>query len=475
VYSLCGPEAAWRLSIRPGEEGIVEIGTSSLSMNEWIDQRPLSAFQICIVILCGVVLTLDGFDAQIMGFLAPSVSDALRIPVKTFGPVFSASLVGLMLAAMASGPIADRWGRKWTVVVSTQTFAIFVLLSAYANSFNQLLAWRFLTGLGLGGAMPNVVSLACEYSPRRLQRTLVAALFVGMPLGGFLCGSVTSTMVPRWGWRSVFYLGGILPLALGLILIVVLPESIRFLSARGADPGKISRILRRISPQLAETEWEGRVSGEGREKGGSVKQLFTEGRAAGTLLLWVPFFMNLLLLYFVISWLPALLRQAGLSVRAGVMATALFSLGGIIGCVAEGPLIRACGASALLVFEFGLCAAFIASLAFVRVSFQLIVPLTFILGFCVIGAQSGINALAASFYPTLIRSTGIGWALGMGRIGSIIGPLLAGAMLSFGWRPQQIFLAGAVPAICACAAVLASKQVAGCANAYAAAVEGGPD
>jgi AAHS family 4-hydroxybenzoate transporter-like MFS transporter len=440
--------------------------THSLTASEIIDQRPLSRYQICTIVLCGVVLVLDGFDAQIIGFLAPSISETLKIPLKAFGPIFAASLFGLMIAAMATGPMADRWGRKWTVVFSTITFAVFALLTSQATSFQQLLVLRFLTGLGLGGALPNVVSLACEYSPKRLQTILVSVLFTGMPLGGVVCGMTSSLLIPTWGWRSVFYLGGFLPLALSLLLIAVLPESVRFLSVRGADPRKISRILARISPELAGVPIAYTNLREEGQRGLPVKHLFTEGRAPGTLLLWIPFFMNLLLLYFVVSWMPALLRQAGMSVSAGVTATSLFSVGGIVGCLVEGTLINVLGAYTLLVAEFGCCAVLMATMSFVAASLPAVFSIAFVLGFCVVGAQGGINALAAGFYPTSIRSTGIGWALGVGRIGSIVGPVVAGLLLSAGWRPQQVFLAGVIPACCAAIAVLLTNQLRGRANAY---------
>jgi AAHS family 4-hydroxybenzoate transporter-like MFS transporter len=440
--------------------------THALTASGIIDQRPLSRFQIGTIALCGIVLVLDGFDAQIIGYLAPSISETLKIPMKAFGPIFSISLLGLMIAAMSTGPIADRWGRKWPVILSTITFATFALLTARVITFNHLLVLRFLTGLGLGGAMPNVVSLACEYSPKRLQTVIVSVLFIGMPLGGVLGGLTSQALIPTWGWRSVFYIGGILPLGVALLLIVVLPESVRFLSVSGADQRKISRIMMRISPGLAGPGITYVDSPDATRHGLPVKHLFTEGRAAGTILLWIPFFMNLLLLYCVTSWLPALLRQTGMSVAAGVTATTVFSFGGIVTCLVEGSLINMCGAGVILLVQFVLCATFIASLSFAAGSFPLVVTISFLLGSCVVGGQGGINALAAGFYPTSIRSTGVGWALGVGRVGSIVGPMLAGVMLSAGWKPQQIFLAGAIPALCAAAAVLLTTRLQGATNAY---------
>jgi AAHS family 4-hydroxybenzoate transporter-like MFS transporter len=222
------------------------------TVSDIIDQRPLSGLQISTFLLCGLVLVLDGFDAQSLGFLAPSMARTFRVPVSSFGPIFGAALFGLMISAMSSGPIADRLGRKWPIVVSTLIFGIFTALTARATSFNELLAFRFLTGLGLGGAMPNVVSLTSEYAPRRLVPVFVSMVFCGMPAGALLGGTVGAVMLARWGWQSVLYVGGILPLIAALILIKVLPESVRFLSMSGAAPKKISAILSRISPDLAD-------------------------------------------------------------------------------------------------------------------------------------------------------------------------------------------------------------------------------
>src|ERR1039458_6168424 len=178
----------------PGQ-AIVESASQTLTVSGLIDQRPLGRFQVWIVALCGLVLVLDGFDAQTITFLAPSFAESNRIPIHSFGPIFSASLVGLMIAAMITGPVADRWGRKWPVVFSTLSFAIFSLFTARASSFNELLLLRFLTGLGLGGAMPNVVALASEYVPRRLLSVVVTVLFTGMPLGGVICGFLSSMLI----------------------------------------------------------------------------------------------------------------------------------------------------------------------------------------------------------------------------------------------------------------------------------------
>jgi AAHS family 4-hydroxybenzoate transporter-like MFS transporter len=273
-------------------------------------------------------------------------------------------------------------------------------------------------------------------------------------------------MIPAWGWPSVFYLGGLLPLAMALVLIAALPESVRFLTVRAADPRRIAAIMARIAPELAGKPLNLTVSQGPLREGMPVKHLFTEGRSAGTVVLWVPFFMNLLIIYFIVNWLPGLLRQGGMPVSAGVVAVSLFSFGGIVGAFTEGRLITIFGAYAVLLIQFVVSAALIGVLAYGAGLYPVAMTVTFVLGLTVQGAQAGINAAAAGFYPTSMRSTGVGWALGVGRIGSIIGPVLGGVLLSMEWTPRQILLAGVIPSLCAAVAVLLSQRLQASAAPY---------
>ncbi len=424
------------------------------TISEIINQHPLSRFQARVIMLCGLVLVLDGFNTQSIGFLAPSMAESLHLSIHTFGPIFAASLIGLMLSSMIAGPVADRIGRKVPIVLATLTFAIFAIATARAATFGELLVFRFLAGLGLGGAIPNVVALTTEYAPKRLQQILVTTLFCGMPFGALVGGLVSSAMLPIWGWRSVFYAGGILPLVVALVLIKLLPESIRFLSASDRKQKIINEILVRIAPEIAPSQLHFLPSREDqRLEGIPMFYLFTDGRALGTILLWVPFFMNLLILYFIISWLPALLRQTHMPALAGIFAVSIFSLGGIAGSLLQGRGMSAWGSSSVLISEFALSFLLIGSLAFIE-AFSLMMIVIFLLGCSVQGAQAGLNALSAAFYPTSIRSTGVGWALGIGRVGSIVGPILGGIMVSREWSLRHIFFAGSVPACLAVVAIL---------------------
>ncbi len=435
-----------------------------LTVGQIIEQRRLGSYQIWTVILCGLVLVLDGFDSQTINFISTSLADSMHVAVKQFGPIFSAGLFGLMIGALASGPIADRWGRKWPVILSTLSFAAFSLITTQVTSFHELLMLRFFTGLGLGGAMPNVVAIASEFVPRRILPHVVTLLFVGMPLGGVTCGLLSAAMIPKWGWQSVLYLGGTIPLLIAALLILGLPESIQYLAVRGKNPRLLSRLLGRIAPELSAATLRP-TERDALHEGVPVIHLFTEGRAFGTILLWVPYFMNLLIIYFIGSWLPALLKQTGMSVSAGATATAFFSFGGVFGCLLEGWLIQRGGAFGALVAEFGAATLFIAALSKIPSSYALMLAVTFVSGFLVIGAQGGLNALAANFYPTAVRSTGVGWALGVGRVGSIVGPLLGGWFLKIGWTPEEILLFGTVAAGSAFVAILLSR-VGGRTSAY---------
>jgi len=437
----------------------------ALTVNDLIDGRPPSAFQISTIALCGLVILFDGFDTQAMGFLVPSIAEGFGVPRASFGPALSAGLFGLMLGAMAAGPIADRWGRKSAIILSVLAFGVLSLFTARATSLDELIVLRFLTGLGLGGAMPNAVSLSSEYAPKRLQPMFVSAIFVGMAGGAVVASAVGRALMPIWGWRAVFVVGGLLPIALALVLLIVLPESLRFLAIIGADRERMAAIVRRIAPEAAGVPLAPSAASERRE-GLPVKHLFTEGRAGGTMLLWIPFFMNLLILYFILSWLPSLLSDAGMPVSAGINAVAAFSIGGIVGTLLQGPLMKAFGVYPPMVAEFIASVALVAIAAQIFASFELMLFVTFVLGISVQGAQAGLNVLAAMYYPTVMRSTGVGWALGVGRVGAIVGPLIGGAMLELRWTPREIFLAGAVPALISTVTVIVSGRLQGKASPY---------
>lgn len=422
-----------------------------------IDQSPLGRYQIRAIVLCALVALLDGFDTQAIAFVAPVIAAKWSRDVSTFGPIFAAGLLGLMFGALALGPAADRIGRKRVIIASTLWFGTFSILTVLATSIEALLAYRFLTGLGLGGAMPNIIALTSEYAPRRIRATLVTVMFCGFPLGAVLGGAASSQLIVAFGWKSVFLLGGVLPLLLVPVLVIALPESIRYLVGRGGDQRKVLAAVQCIDTEKRYDETDVFVVPEERLEGVPVKHLFRDGRTVGTMLLWIVFFSNLLILYFLINWLPSVLQQAGLPIERAIIATVLLNAGGIIGGLLLGRFVDKRGPSGVLVMSYALAALFVAAIGIIGSTVGAIMATVFVAGFFVIGTQFCMNALAASSYPTSVRATGVGWALGIGRIGSVVGPVIGGLLLSLGWSSTTLFLAVAVPALVSAIAVALLK------------------
>ncbi len=424
-----------------------------------IDAQKIGTFQIRVAVLCAAVVFMDGFDAQAIGYVAPTLSKAWSLKPGELGPVFAAGLFGLMLGALAFSPLADRIGRKPVIIFCTLWFGVASLLTVTAESTTSLLVWRFVTGLGLGGAMPNPIALTCEYAPQRSRATMIMVMFIGFSLGSAVGGAIAAQLVPSYGWQSVFWLGGIFPLLLAPVLIFWLPESIRLLALKGTRNEYVARLIRAINPALRFAPGTRFIAPEEHPEGFPVEHLFTEGRALATVLIWVMFFTNLLVIYFCATWLPTVINNTGVSVRLAVIATALFQVGGIVGTLVLAVLIERFGPYRVLAGAYFAAAILIAAIGQAGSTIELVIPAVFGAGFCVVGAQIGANALTATFYPTFIRSTGVGWALGIGRVGSIIGPLLGGMMLSLQWHIPTIFFAGAVPVLIAGCAVLAMGRL----------------
>jgi MFS transporter, AAHS family, 4-hydroxybenzoate transporter len=367
-------------------------------------------------------------------------------------PVFSAGLFGLMLGALAFGPIADRVGRKPVLIFCTLFFGLMALLTLTADSVRSLTLLRFVTGLGLGGAMPNAIALTTEYAPRRIRATTVMIMFCGFSLGAALGGVAAAYLIAHLGWKSVFVVGGIAPCLLLPFLVALLPESIRYLVVQGTEGERVAAILRRIDPAASVPADASFTVEEHRTGGFVVRQLFAEGRGPFTLLMWVVFFMSLLDLYFLTSWLPTIVHDAGIAEKSAVLITATYQAGGIAGALLLGQLFDRFSPFLMLALTYLVASGFVLLIGVAGVSLTPLVLAVFGAGFCVVGGQIGANALTANSYPTPIRSTGVGWALGIGRIGSIIGPAVGGLLLSLRWPMRQIFMVGAVPLLIAAVA-----------------------
>lgn len=419
----------------------------SVDVAEIVDRAPLSGLQIAVLVLAGITVVLDGIDIQAIAFAAPKIAAELGLEKAALGPVFSAGLVGMALGSLLMGPVADRYGRRFAVLLSVAGFGSFTVLTAFASSFTELVLYRFLTGLGLGGALPSLVVLVGEYSPRRIRAIATGAVLAGVPAGGLVGGLLATWAIPRFGWPSIFFIGGGLPLLLLPLLWVQLPESIRFMAGRRghADAEKIRQILRRIDPradpgpglQVADAGENGEIS-----QGMPIARLFTGGMARKTLLLWSAFFANLMGIYFLFSWIPTLLVDAGYSLSKATTTAVVFNFGGLFGLVGMGWVVSRFGlqirhviAAALLIGS-----VHVALVGVLAAHLNLMLLAVFVAGVFVLGTQGQLFNLGTTLYPTEVRATGLGTAVGVGRVGSVLGPLVGGALILTGLGVPTYFM-----------------------------------
>ena len=429
----------------------------TVNVPELIDSQNVGVFQIRITMLCALAVMLDGFAAQMIGYVAPSIAHDMHLGPAALSRIFAVSLIGLMLGALSFGPIADRFGRRRVIVMCTLLFGLFTLATAFANSAGSLTALRFLAGLGFGGVMPNAIALTAEYAPQRRRGTMITIMFCGFPIGATIVGFAAVPILPLYGWRGVFVLAGIMPLLLVPVLAWLLPESIRHLVIHGEEPARVKQLLARMNPQLVFAGNTNFVINEERAPGLPVLHLFRHGRALSTILIWIAFFVSLLDIYLLSSWLPTVFHNAGITLSLSALATAVFQGGGVIASLILGLFIDRFGAFKTVSFIYLLGAVFVALLGYSH-SIGFTHGAAFFAGAGIGGGQNRPNVLAASLYPTYIRSTGVGWGLGIGRIGSIAGPIFGGLMLSMHFPLNTIFLAAAISAFVGGAAIFLMGQ-----------------
>jgi AAHS family 4-hydroxybenzoate transporter-like MFS transporter len=438
------------LSARPGS-------TPALDVRTFIDSQAVSGYQWMVTAICGLIVFVDGFDAQAMGFVAPAVTADLHVTRAVLGSVISSGLVGMMVGALVFGPLADRTGRKPVLIVSTLIFSIGSLLTATAATVDSLSLYRLITGLGMGGAMPNAIALTSEYMPSRLRATAVTAMMCGFSLGAAVGGFVAAALIPRFGWESVFIAGGAVPLLIAPIAALALPESIRFLLGRPHGHARATTYLARIAPSGVPSALV--ADADAVESGFVGARLFTEGRAIVTLLIWVVYFTNLLDLYFLNSWLPTIMNDNGIKAETAIRVTALFQVGGCIGAVLLGYTLDRKRSFAVIAVCFLWATFWIFMTAEAGTSVPLLITAMLASGVGIIGGQNGSHALSSEYYPTAIRATGVGWALAVGRVGSIVGPLIGGYLLTQGGGARQVLWMACIPALVASVAAAAIALV----------------
>ncbi|WP_321901094.1 MFS transporter [Paraburkholderia tropica] len=433
-------------------------GSRVIDIKAFIDEQKITAYQWLLVALCFLVVTADGMDVAIMGFVAPPILHEWAISRPAFGLVMSAAPLGLVIGALVAGPSSDRFGRKVVLLSSIFVFGIFTIATAFTSTPTEMAVLRLLTGIGLGAAMPNTTTLLSEYAPQRKRALMITIMFTGFNLGSALIGFVAGWLIPTHGWRAVLIVGGALPLVMIPLHLWLLPESARLLAVRGAASARIAQILNRVCG--------GRFTGEERFISNEppvpsrkpIGILFSQGYGAMTLLLWVTYFMGLLVIYLLTGWLPTLIKDAGLSVTVAANVTAMFQIGGTIGAVIVGWLMDKTRPAPVISAAYvggGLCVLAVASVGALSSSLTMLV---FAAGFCMSGAQTGLNAFAPGRYPTQARATGVSWMLGMGRFGSIFGSAIGGALLGLGWGFESILATLAVPAVLAAIAILFAQR-----------------
>jgi MFS transporter, AAHS family, 4-hydroxybenzoate transporter len=430
----------------------------NIDIKAFIDERPISAYQWLLVALCFLVVTADGMDVAIMGFVAPSIIADWHISRSVFGLVMSAAPIGLVIGALAAGPASDRIGRKGVLITSVLLFGVFTIATAFTTSPMSMAILRVLTGIGLGAAMPNTTTLLSEYAPQRKRALLITIMFTGFNLGSALIGFAAGWLIPAHGWRAVLIFGGALPLVLIPLQIWLLPESARLLAVRGATSERIGKVLGRVCG----VKFKGDEVFISNEPPLPTKKpigvLFSSGYGFMTAALWVTYFMGLLVIYLLTGWLPSLMKDAGLTVSAAANVTAMFQIGGTIGAILVGWIMDKTRPAPVISLAYVGGAVCVLGLAWIGALSSSLTVLVFLAGFCMSGAQTGLNAFAPSRYPTVARATGVSWMLGMGRFGSIFGSAIGGALLGMGWQFGAILAMLAVPAALAAIAVLVAQS-----------------
>lgn len=424
--------------------------TSKVNINELIDKASFTSFHWKVLIWCLIIIIFDGYDLVIYGVALPLLMQQWSLTAVETGLLASAALFGMMFGAMIFGTLSDKLGRKKTILICVTLFSGFTFIGAFAKGPTEFAILRFIAGLGIGGVMPNVVALMTEYAPKKIRSTLVAIMFSGYAIGGMTSALLGAWLVKDMGWQIMFLIAGI-PLLLLPLIWKFLPESLTFLVKSNHDE-QAKSIVSKIAPQTQVNANTQLVLNESTTTDAPVRALFQQGRTFSTFMFWIAFFMCLLMVYALGSWLPKLMLQAGYSLGASMLFLFALNIGGMVGAIGGGALADRFHLKPVITIMFIVGSAALILLGFNSPQF-ILYSLIAIAGAATIGSQILLYTFVAQFYPTALRSTGMGWASGIGRIGAIIGPVLTGALLTFELPHQMNFLAIAIPGVIAALAI----------------------
>jgi AAHS family 4-hydroxybenzoate transporter-like MFS transporter len=412
-----------------------------------IKAREIGRPQIAVGVLGACALFVEGFDTSAIGYIQPQITREWSIPPDTVGTILSADLLGLLFGYIFLAPLSARFGHKRMVIACTTFFGLMTFLTITSTNVAMLLFFRFMTGVGVGGAMPSAVALTGEYIPERRRSTAVALIYIGFSIGQIGAGIVSQVLIDALTWRAVLAFGGVITLLFAALFVFVLPESIEYLVNRGNDRPRALKILRRMAPDASIPDSARLIAGVQGTRKVKIRQLLEDGRALGTAFVWIAMFMSLMIYFFMQKWLPSVLVQVGLSQQEAIFATTVGLAGGIVAAVIIGPLMDRFGPFIIVsgIFAASAIATLAMGLSLATPAVLLLTLMSLALGFCLSGGQKANNALSVYFYPTALRGPGLGFALGIGRIGGWLGPVVAGVLLSRGWSPSGLFYLAAGP------------------------------